>query len=244
MKPDGGETANEASVDPERIARNVSGIRRRLERACEKAGRDPGGVRLMAVTKNRPPEAVDLLFGQGVKDIGENRVQEALAKAPAVSSPVTWHMVGHLQKNKAGKAAGFFSSLHSAASTDLLAALDRRLAALPAPPPRPFPVYVQVNVSGEASKFGIEPGALTTFLEAFERCPQLEAAGLMTIPPFSEDPEAARPFFQRLAALARDACEKGLLPSPPGLSMGMTNDFEVAVEEGATVVRVGTAFFA
>ncbi|MHC4599557.1 MAG: YggS family pyridoxal phosphate-dependent enzyme [Planctomycetota bacterium] len=224
---------------------NVRAVRERIRRACERAGRSPESVSLVAVTKNRSPAEVEALFALGLRDVGENRVQEAIGKAEGVASSVTWHMIGHLQKNKAGKALSLFSSLHSADSLGLLKKIDNRLGAATSPgPPVPFPVYVQVNVSGEEVKSGITPDSLDAFLTEAGGFERIRVLGLMTMPPWSEDPEEARPHFRRLAALAREAAGRGELPENPGLSMGMTNDFEVAIEEGATVIRVGSALFA
>ena len=232
-------------TDANSLEVNVRAVRERIRRACERVGRPPESVSLVAVTKNRSPAEVDALFALGLRDVGENRVQEALGKATAVLSPVTWHMIGHLQKNKAGKALGLFSSLHSADSPDLLRKIDGRLNAAPSSgPPVPFPVYVQVNVSGEEAKSGIPAEGLIPFLSEAAGLRRIRVLGLMTMPPWSADPEEARTHFRRLASLAQGAAERGLLPANPGLSMGMTNDFEVAVEEGATVIRVGSALFA
>jgi PLP dependent protein len=158
---------------------------------------------------------------------------------------VRWHLVGSLQRNKARKALSLFSAFHAADSAELLEALDRILGEeTPPRAPRPFPVLIQVNVSGEETKHGLTAGDVLPVLERFASLRNLQAAGLMTMAPYAEDREAARPHFARLAALARDATRRGLLPDPPGLSMGMSGDFETAVEEGATLVRIGSALFA
>lgn len=235
------QSENGLSIPLARLEENVRTVRRRIREACRRAGRPPESVDLVAVTKNRSAADIDALHGLGIENVGENRVQEALAKSPGVRAPVTWHMIGHLQKNKAGKALELFSSIHSADSLALLASLERRLEALGAAPP--FPVFVQVNVSGEGSKSGIDPSELASFLAEARPLARLRVVGLMTMPPWSEDPRDARPHFERLVRLASCAVEDGLLPRNPGLSMGMTNDFEVAIESGATVIRVGSAFF-
>lgn len=244
--PDFNASAKEELPLPrERLESNLASVRKRIEAACERAGRDAAEVTLMAVTKNRPSSAVDALFDLGVADIGENRVQEAEAKAAHAARPVRWHMIGNLQKNKAGKAVPLFHSLHSLDSLSLLDALQRRIDGGARPPvPLPFPVFVQVNVSGEASKSGLPPEKLRDFLREARTREAFRIAGLMSMPPWSESPESSRPFHRSLASLAREAADAGALPSPPGLSMGMSDDFEVAVEEGATVVRVGSALFA
>ncbi|MCU0722040.1 MAG: YggS family pyridoxal phosphate-dependent enzyme [Planctomycetes bacterium] len=230
-------------IDPARLRANLESVRARVEAACRRAGRDASSVALVAVTKNRPPADVESLQALGAADAGENRVQEALDKIPRVRVPLRWHLVGHLQKNKARKALDAFSWIHSADSLDLWSAIDRILGEREGAPAAPYPAFVQVNVAGESSKSGLAPGEVLPFLEACRAFPRVRAQGLMTMAPYDEDPGAARPFFARLAALAREAAGRGLLPDPPGLSMGMSGDFEAAVEEGATHLRIGSALF-
>lgn len=233
-------------TDPEILARNLRSVNDRLRAACTRAGRAISDVTLVAVTKNHPPEDVEALYQIGVTEIGENRIQEALPKGEAVSAPVSWHMIGHLQRNKARKALGLFSVFHSVESLSLAKVLDRVMSEdLPTSPASPLKIFVQVNVSGETRKSGLSPEEAEPFLaEVKERYPHIHPVGLMTMAPFEADPESARPHFAALRNLATKASEKSLLPDRPGLSMGMTNDFEVAVEEGATHIRVGSALFA
>ncbi len=220
-------------ADVEKIRANLDRVRERIANACARAGRDPSGVRLVAVTKTRSVEEIEAILSLGVKDIGENRVQEALSKAPRVKSPARWHMVGHLQRNKARRAVPLFEYLHSLDSVRLAGVLEKECARAG----KTLPILMELNVTGEESKTGLAPEGLDELVERCRAAEHLELRGLMTMAPFVDDPEAVRPGFVRLGELAR---ELGL----PELSMGMTNDFEVAVEEGATMVRIGTALFA
>jgi pyridoxal phosphate enzyme (YggS family) len=190
-------------------------------------------VTLVGVTKTVDAAAAEALFDAGIPDLAENRPVEGAEKVAAVRRPATWHFIGHLQTNKVPRVLGAFSVIHSLDRADLARALEKRLDG----GDRRVPVFVQVNVSGEASKGGLRPEELPGFLERGPRdWPHLNVAGLMTMAPASPDPGAARPCFRALAGLARD---RGLA----GLSMGMSGDYEVAVEEGATHVRIGNAFF-
>jgi pyridoxal phosphate enzyme (YggS family) len=225
----------------ERIRANLEGVRARIARAAARAGRDPGAIRVVAVSKTFGPEAVRAAAAAGVRDVGENRVQEALQKMTETADvPVRWHLVGHLQTNKARKAAGSFAVIHSVDRLELLERLDRAAVELGARPE----ILVQVDLAGEATKFGAPPAAARALVDAALRCRALRLVGLMVLPPFFEDPEAVRPFFARLRRL-RDEWVAGGVPaaSLAELSMGMSHDFEVAVEEGATMVRIGTAIF-
>lgn len=212
------------------IAANVHAVRERIARAAARAHRDPASVRLIAVSKTKPADAVRAAMAAGVTDIGENYVQEAEAKRAAVGGGASWHLIGHLQRNKAARAAALFDCIQTVDSGALGAALSRHAAALG----RTLRVLIEVRLGGEATKSGIEPEALPALLEAL-RLPGLAVAGLMTVPPPGE-PEAMRAHFRTLREL-RDRA--GLAE----LSMGMSDDFEVAVEEGATMVRVGRAIF-
>jgi pyridoxal phosphate enzyme (YggS family) len=220
-------------LSPADAASRLAGIRKAIGLAAARAGRDPAEVTLLAVSKTFPPQAVEACLEAGHLDFGESYIQEAREKIPLVGGKARWHFIGRLQANKARQAVGLFTAFHALDSLELAAELERRLAPLG----RSLEVYVQVNVSGEASKSGIPPGELPGFLEGLAAFPSLSPAGLMTMPPFDPDPETARPHFRRLREL-RDGHAPG-----KGLSMGMSGDFEVAVEEGATVVRVGTALF-
>jgi len=220
------------------IAQRVEQIRRRLADACARVGRPEDSVRVVAVSKNHPPAHVEAAAAAGVTLFGENRVQEAAAKIPQCSGRLEWHLVGHLQSNKARAAVQLFHTIHSVDSADLLRRLDR----IAAEEGRRLRVLLQVNVSGERSKFGLRPEALPETLRAAEGLSRIEVVGLMTMPPAFEEPERARPFFRALRELRdRMRVETGF--ELPELSMGMSNDFEMAVEEGATYVRIGTAIF-
>ncbi len=213
-------------------------VRGRIARAAERAGREPGSVVLVGVVKTVPEGLIREALALGLADLGESRVQEAAAHIEAVGrSAVRWHMVGHLQRNKAARAVELFDRVHGVDSTELAAALSRRAVA-----GHRLPVLVEVNVSGEASKFGAAPETLMELLEQVARLPGLALEGLMTVGAPVASAEEARPSFARLRAL-RDRGERTLGRRLPELSMGMSGDFEVAVEEGATLVRVGTALF-
>ncbi len=210
----------------------------RIEQACRRAGRDPASVRVVAVSKTHGPEMVRAACDCGLTLFGENRVQEAQAKMPLCPARAVWHLVGHLQTNKARAAARLFEMIHSVDSLKLLAALDEA-AGLAG---RTLPVCLEVNVAGEATKFGLAPDMVIPLLRAAERMRRVEIAGLMCIPPPAPDPEAVRPYFRRLREL-RDAARVAAGFALPELSMGMSQDFEAAVEEGATLVRLGTVLF-
>ena len=214
------------------IAGNVAIVRARITAACERAGRDPAGVTLIAVTKTHSAEAVAAAYAAGVRDFGENRVQEAVQKIPGARNlgvDATWHLIGNLQRNKAAAATARFDVIHSVDSERLALAISERAERL-------VRVFIEVNVAGEAAKHGVAPGDAAVLAERVGTMPHLDLVGLMTVAPVTVSPEEARPVFRRLREL-RDAI--GL----PELSMGMTGDFEVAIEEGATVVRVGRAIF-
>ncbi len=214
------------------IAGRLTEVRARIGAACRRAGRSPSDVTLVGVTKGFPAEAVAEAVSAGLEDCGENRVQEAAAKIATLAAMgirPRWHLIGHLQTNKVKTALGLFAILHSVDSLRLARELRARAT-------QPVPILLEVNVSQEASKFGFSVGELPNAASAISALPNLDVRGLMTVAPFSHDPETARPFFRQLREL-RDAT--GLRE----LSMGMTDDFEVAIEEGATMVRVGRAIF-
>ena len=226
------------------ISENIAGVRERIAEAARRAGRRPEEIALMAVSKTHPPERIREAHAAGLRLFGENRVQEFAGKAAALAdlTEANWHMIGHLQTNKAGKAADLFGAVDSVDSVKLAERLDaaaqgasKRLA-----------VLIEINVGGEAAKSGVAPDSsdLDDLLLAAPRFEALEFRGLMTVPPFTDDPEGARPYFRKLREL-RDAIAARRLPAVAMqvLSMGMSHDFEVAIEEGSTCVRVGTAIF-
>lgn len=222
------------------ISANLAAVRERLDRAAAAAGRATGDIRLIAVSKTFGVSHVEAAAAAGLRDLGENRVQEALQKqAAAPALPVRWHLIGHLQSNKARKAAAF-DWIHSVDSAALLERLDRAAADAGRSPQ----LLIQVDLAGEATKHGAPEDEARRIVEASAGCRAARLRGLMVMPPWSDDPEAARPWFRRLRAL-RDRLQAGAPAAVrlDELSMGMSHDFEVAIEEGATMVRVGTALF-
>lgn len=216
----------------------LDAVNRRIEAACVRSGRDSAGVKLIAVSKTHGPDSIREAAGCGLRIFGENKVQEAKAKIPLCSGSLSWHMVGHLQRNKVREAVQLFEMIHSIDSLKLLEAVDAACDEAG----RNMPVLLEVNVSGESSKFGMPPESVPEVLESASRLMHVSIAGLMTMPPFAEDVEKARPHFRRLRDL-RDQWRAATGVGLDELSMGMTHDFEVAIEEGATWVRVGTALF-
>jgi hypothetical protein len=225
----------------EHIAENLEAVRARMAAAAGRAGRDPGEVALIAVSKTFGADHVRAAWAAGQREFGENKVQEALQKIEATADiPVRWHLIGHLQSNKARKAAAPFACIQSVDSVDLLQRLDAAAAAACATPE----ILVQVDLAGEATKFGAPGDAARQIVDAALGCRALRLRGLMLLPPWSDDPEQARPWFRQL----RELREQWLTDGVPRdalhhLSMGMSHDFEAAIEEGATMVRVGTAIF-
>jgi pyridoxal phosphate enzyme (YggS family) len=223
------------------LALRLADVRERMARAASRVGRQPDSVRLVAVSKTYSVDHVRAAAAAGQSDFGENRVQEALQKIDAARDlPLRWHLIGHLQSNKARKAAVSFACIHSIDRIDLLDALDRAAADAGTTPE----VLVQVDVAGEPSKHGATIDLLRGLVERAVQCRAVRLAGLMLLPPFMEDPEAVRPYFRQLREL-RDRLTGTGVPAAMlrELSMGMSHDFEVAIEEGATLVRVGTAIF-
>ena len=220
------------------FADNLTAIQQRIATASERSGRDPGAVTLLAVTKGRPPEVVQAAADCGQMLFGENKIQEARAKIPLCPGKLRWHFIGHLQSNKCRDAVEWFEMIQSVDGLPLAQEISRR-AELAA---RTMPILLEVNVAGEASKFGYPPEKLLAELEALNHLPRIEIHGLMTVPPYVTDPEKARPHFRRLREL-KVQCEQILGAPLPHLSMGMSGDFEAAIEEGATLVRIGTALF-
>ncbi len=217
---------------------NWKAVQQRIEAACARAGRDPSSVTLVAVTKSQPPELVCAAAALGLTLFGENKVQEAKAKIPQCPDRLRWHMVGHLQTNKCRDAVGLFEMVQSVDSLRLAEELNRRADQAA----KTMPILLEANAVGEASKFGCSPDQLLAELESINALPRLEVHGLMTVPPWTPDPEKVRPVFRQMREL-KERCEQLLGAPLPHLSMGMTGDFEIAIEEGATMVRIGTALF-
>lgn len=227
-------------VQSERIRENIEKIREQMIEAAVKSGRKSEEVLLLAVTKTVSPEAIEIAIEEGIKTFGENRFQEASAKIPKVRSEATWHMVGHLQSNKAKGAVELFKVIHSVDSVKLARKIDAQARGQG----KIQSCFIEVNLSGEESKFGISPEELKAFLEECSALDNISFDGLMTIPPYDPDPEKSRPLFRNLKQFAEKAIEWNLKNAPlRELSMGMTDDFPVAIEEGATIIRVGTGIF-
>ncbi len=226
----------------EEMRARVEAIRKRIVCACARVGRDPSEVALIAVSKTFPVEAVRRAIAAGVEHLGENRVQEAEAKIREIGREVVkWHLVGHLQSNKARRAVRLFDCIHSLDSAELVEKLERlcgeedRLE---------LPVLIQLNLAGEETKSGASEAELPRITQALRRCERVRPVGLMTLPPFFEDAQQVRPYFRRLREWRDRLRDEGLFGDGRGeLSMGMSHDFEVAIEEGATMVRIGTAIF-
>lgn len=234
--------------DPESgvgLKENLSSIRERIDAACARADRDRRDVHLIAVSKTVPAEIVRQAIESGVRILGENRVQEAAEKIAALKpntshTETEWHLIGHLQSNKARRAVELFDAIHTIDSLKLA----ERISQIAGEMNKRMPVFIEVNLGGEASKAGIEPEAVLPLIEAISKLDHLLLKGLMAVPPFFDHEEEVRPYFRRLRGLREEARAAGIAgPAFCDLSMGMSNDFEVAIEEGATFVRVGTAIF-
>ena len=223
------------------IADRLAEVRGRIAAAALSAGRDPSSVRLIAVSKTFPIEAVREAFAAGQRDFGENKVQEALQKIDGSADlSIRWHLLGHLQTNKARKAAPAFAMIQSVDSLELLNKLDRAAEESGHSPE----LLVQVDLAGEATKYGASPAEVPRLFEAAAACRAARIVGLMTLPPPPDTPEEARPWFRRMRDLRQEWLASGVPDSMlRELSMGMSGDFEVAIQEGATMVRVGTAIF-
>ena len=223
------------------ISDRLSQIRARMAAAAGTAGRDPSSIRLVAVSKTFPAEAVREAYAAGQRDFGENRVQEGLQKIGETTDlTIRWHLLGHLQSNKARKAGPAFAMVQSVDSAELIQKLDAAAAEAGSAPE----LLIQVDLAGEATKFGVPPAEVPRLFEAAAASRAARVVGLMTLPPVPDTPEDARPYFRRLRELKDQWLAAGV-PAPMlrELSMGMSGDFEVAIEEGATIVRVGTAIF-
>lgn len=240
------------SLDPSTIADNLAAVRARIALAAEASGRAPESVRLIAVSKTFPDESVLAAIAAGQRDFGENKVQEAIPKIEAIEKIAAaerggddqilprWHLIGHLQSNKARKAARPFDVIHSIDSVDLLQKIDAAAREARWTPE----LLIQVDLAGEATKFGATPDDLQPIFDAAAALTNARLVGLMVLPPWSEDPEVARPYFRRLRELRDELGSRGVPAARlRELSMGMSHDFEVAIAEGATMVRVGTAIF-
>ena len=220
------------------LAENLEKIQQRMRAACARAGRHPESVALLAVTKSHPPETVAAAAQLGLKLFGENKVKEARAKIPLCPGKLRWHFIGHLQSNKCRDAVELFEMIQSLDSLLLAREIAKRAEAAA----RTMPVLLEVNVAGEASKFGYAPEKLLAELAALNELPRIAIHGLMAVPPWAPGAEQSRPHFQRLREL-KARCEQILGAPLPHLSMGMSDDFEVSIEEGATMIRIGTALF-
>ena len=227
----------------ESLRQNIAAVRERIARAAEGAGRDPSGIALLAVTKIFPAAAIQEAYELGLREFGENYVQEFEGKAPEVGglAGARFHLIGHLQSNKAKKAVELFRVIQTVDSAKLARRLNEAVqpasgVAIGPAGESPLEVMLEVKLSGEDAKSGADPAELPAIVEAVHGCRNLRLTGLMTMPPWSDDPEVSRPYFRRLRELAE---QLGLT----GLSMGMSHDLETAIEEGATCVRVGTALF-
>lgn len=223
------------------VAENVAAVRERVDAACREAGRDPGEVRLMAVSKTQPVAAVEEAYAAGLRLFGENRAQEAVEKAEAMAAypGLEWAMVGHLQTNKAGVVAGFAREFHALDSLKVAEALNRRLHDTS----RTLEVFIQVNSSAEPQKFGLAPDEVAGFAQDVARFGALRVSGLMTLAVFSDDQDAVAACFARMQTLQEELRQLGVPGRYDELSMGMSGDFELAIDYGATTVRVGEAIF-
>lgn len=221
------------------VRENVLRVREAMEKTAARVGRKPEEIRLVAASKTVDVERIRAAIEAGITIVGENYVQEALKKSETVEKPVSWHFIGHLQKNKARHAVRLFDMIQSVDSIALSEELNKRADLVG----RKMEVLVEVNLSGEASKSGVEAEDTAALIHRINELPNLSFRGLMTMPPFFDDPEESRPYFARLRTLSERIVREGIHPGPLELSMGMSNDFLIAIEEGATLVRVGTGIF-
>jgi pyridoxal phosphate enzyme (YggS family) len=220
------------------VSENLAKVVERIASACQKAGRDPAEVKVVAVTKTHSPDVIRQAIKAGINNIGENRVQEAEIKYHEIDADVTWHLVGHLQRNKVRKALTMFSMIHSLDSRRLVREIEKESAKLD----KIIPCLIEVNTSGEASKFGVEPDGLAELVTEVLKAEHIKLVGLMTIGPLTEDQDRIRRSFTLLREL-RDRVENIFGCYLPHLSMGMSDDFEIAVQEGSTMVRLGRVLF-
>jgi hypothetical protein len=220
------------------FAENLNLIQQRIAAACARSGRDVNDVMLLAVSKTHPPETIRAAVECGQLHFGENKIQEAKAKIPLCPGKARWQFIGHLQSNKVRDAVELFEMIQGVDSLNIAREISKRAAQAG----KTMPILLEINVAGEGSKFGYQPEPLLAELNELNALPKIEIHGLMAIPPYTPVPEKARPYFQKLRELKRQ-CEQILGAPLPHLSMGMSGDFEVAIEEGATLVRIGTALF-
>jgi pyridoxal phosphate enzyme (YggS family) len=227
---------------PSDLRDHLAVVRNRIVNAARGCGREPSEITLVAVSKTHPAEIIRKAIAAGVTDLGENRVQEAEGKIPEVGRHAAhWHLIGHLQSNKARRAVELFDVIHSLDSVALGQRLDRMCVELKR---ETLPVMIQVDLGHEATKTGAAEADVPKIVDAVKQCERLRLTGLMTLPPYFEDAEQVRPFFRKLRGLRDELGSLGAFGDGRGeLSMGMTHDYEIAIEEGATVVRVGTAIF-
>ena len=228
-------------LDSAALAARLNGVRAKIARAASRAGRDPASVRLIAVSKTFSSDHVRAAASCGQLDFGENKVQEAQQKIEVTRDlGLIWHLIGHLQSNKARKAGTLFDCVHSIDDPRLVGIVDQAASQAG----RTVDLLIQVDLAGEATKHGLRPDELMPVVDAADHCRSARLAGLMLLPPASQDPEQARPFFAALRRLRDELIDRGVPSSRlTELSMGMSHDFEIAVEEGATMVRVGSAIF-
>ena len=226
----------------EQLRQRLERVHERMAEAAVRANRRPDDVKLVAVSKTHPAEIIREAIVAGVTDLGENRVQEAEAKIPEVGRKAArWHLIGHLQSNKVRRAVELFDVIHSLDSAALARRLDRACGEVGR---EELPVLIQIDLGQEATKSGAAESEVPGIIDAIRQSQRLRLTGLMTLPPYFDDPEQARPFFRRLRELRDELRAQGVFGESSGeLSMGMTHDYEVAIEEGATMVRVGTAIF-
>lgn len=222
------------------IRENLKAVQTEIQAACNRAGRDPSQVTLIAVSKTKPVSAIQEAYDAGVRDFGENKVQELMDKQPQLPADIRWHMIGHLQRNKVKYIIGKVALIHSVDSLRLAEEISRESRNKGVE----TDILIEVNVSGEESKYGISPMEASALIEKIAILPCIHVKGLMTIAPYTEFPEKNRPYFDELAQLSVDITEKNIdNVSMNVLSMGMTGDYSIALEEGATYIRVGTGIF-
>ena len=222
------------------VTENLQSIEQRIRAACQRAGRDRSEVTLISVTKTKPVSMLEEAYAAGERNFGENKVQEILAKAPELPQDITWHMIGHLQTNKVRQVITRAGMIHSIDSEKLAETVSREAVKAGIC----MPVLIEVNAAGEESKFGVSPEETEELIRRIAPLPGIRVRGLMTIAPYTEDPETNRPYFAALKRLCLDISQKSIdNVDMYELSMGMTGDFEVAIEEGATFIRIGSGIF-